>query len=976
VYAFEWIGSDTLKTLFDNTRAGEDRWAQDVTEARKFYLEQVRKFKYYSWDFRKPYKFTSSSGADFTLNLDQIMSLYAYSKREQARDHLLKGGFVFDEATEVIVEKVRGIKQTMLLEDSTAYNVSMEILAEIVSKLSAEQKAFVDQMQDFLSTTMGEKGNEVSMQLYGVKLFNEKFYFPLRSAGQYMERAKEADLKKQQGQISIVNSGFAKSTKPKSSNPVVLSGFMDVWADHVNEMSMYHSFVLPMEDFRRVYNYSSPSMESQAPVSVNSTIRNAYGKAATDYIDQLYRDLNGGAVADPRENSIKSLVGKFKKAAVFTSLSVVIQQPSAIGRAFAIIDPKYFIGSKVDSKRHKALWAELKQYAPVAVIKEMGYFDTGMGKSAQDFITGKEYYGLKEKTAALFKDGDYRDEVLSKAPALADELTWCAIWDAAKRETKAKNPKMDVKSEEFLRLAGKRFTEVITKTQVYDSVLSRSANMRSKGVFMSMWTAFMAEPTTTINMVEDALRKANKGDKKYAARAIGAVMTSIVLNSLLSSLVYAMRDDDEDETFLEKYVQSFSTEMLDGINPLTYYPFLKDVWSTLQGFDIERSDMSLITSLTDAVTKLMQTYIKDTDGMDEEEKAAYNKNLADAWWSVVDYVTALAGIPVKNVRRDINGAINMVRTIVEDLSGRDTTWGSLLDKTWDEVKNSIPVVGWFPDETAADKLYKATVNGDTAYQKRLTSSYKTENSLNTAIRKGLRANDSRIWEAAISWNNNDLEGYKRIAKEIIAEDNFSQDNVVMAIQAEAKAMLPPENNSTGSKAKGYFTMEKFSVAISQGNNSMASIIKADIIETAQKNGKTYEEAEKNFASSAKTDMKELFLAGGITATQAIDALTAYCGVVEEDAQADVLCWDFQKEYPDTFVKDAWVDEYYEEVADSGITIDVFVNYRNQVKGITGKNKKEARMAVIDSMNITIAQKDALYYAEGWAQSTIYEAPWH
>ena len=976
VYAFEWIGSETLKTLFDNTRAGEDRWALDMIEAREFYLEQVRKFKYDSWDFGKQYKFTSSSGTDFVLNLEQIMSLYAYSKREQAHDHLLKGGFVFDEATEVIVEKARGIKQTMLLEDSTAYNVSMEILAEIVSKLNAEQKAFVDQMQDFLSTTMGDKGNEVSMQLYGVKLFNEKFYFPLRSAGQYMEQAKEADLKKQQGQISIVNSGFAKSTKPKSSNPVVLSGFMDVWADHVNDMSMYHSFVLPMEDFRRVYNYSSPSMESQAPVSVNSTIRNAYGKAATDYIDQLYRDLNGGAVADPRENLIKSLVSKFKKAAVFTSLSVVVQQPSAIGRAFAVIDPKYFIGSKVDSKRHKALWSELKQYAPVAAIKEMGYFDTGMGKSAHDFITGKEYNGLKEKVVALFTDGNYRDEVLSKAPALADELTWCAIWDAAKRETKAKNPKMDVKSEEFLRLAGKRFTEVITKTQVYDSVLSRSANMRSKGVFMSIWTAFMAEPTTSINMVEDALRKAKKGDKGYAARAMGAVMTSIVLNSLLSSLIYAMRDDDEDETFLEKYVQSFSVEMLDGINPLTYYPFLKDVWSTMQGFDIERSDMSLITSLTDSVTKLIQTYIKDTDDMDEEEIAEHKKDLAGSWWGVVDYVTALFGIPVKNVRRDINGAINMVKTIGEDLNGRDTTWGSLLDKTWDNAKNSLPVVGWFPDETAADKLYKATVNGDTAYQKRLESSYKTEKSLNNAIRKGLRNNDARIWEAAIAWNNNDLEGYKRIAKEIIAEGYFSQDNVVMAIQAEAKAMLPTESNSTDSKAKGYFTMEKFAVAISQGNISMAATIKADIIETAQKNGKTAEEAEKNFTSSAKTDMKELFLAGSITATQAIDALTEFCGVDEEDAQADVLYWDFQKEYPDTFVDDSWIDEYYEEIADSGIAIDVFVNYRNQVKGITGENKKEARMAVIDSMNITIAQKDALYYAEGWAKSKIHEAPWH
>ena len=57
-------------------------------------------------------------------------------------------------------------------------------------------------------------------------------------------------------------------------------------------------------------------------------------------------------------------------------------------------------------------------------------------------------------------------------------------------------------------------------------------------------------------------------------------------------------------------------------------------------------------------------------------------------------------------------------------------------------------------------------------------------------------------------------------------------------------------------------------------------------------------------------------------------------------------------------------------------IDVFVDYRNQAKGITGDDKKARRMAVINSMPITSAQKDALYYAEGWAASKIYEAPWH
>ena len=978
VYAFERIGSETLTQLFENTRAGEDSWALDMAEARKYYLEQTRKFKYDSWDFGKQYKFTSTSGIDFTLNLEQIMSLYAYSKREQAHDHLLKGGFVFDSNTEVQVNKM-GIKVTYLNKTAKAHNVSFEILAEIVSKLTPEQKGFVDQMQDYLSTTMGEKGNEVSMQLYGVKMFNEKHYFPLRSAGQYMARAKEADLKKQQGQISIVNSGFTKATTPKSSNPVVLSGFMDVWADHVNEMSMYHSFVLPMEDFRRVYNYASPNMETGQSISVNSVIQDAYGEAATNYIDQLYRDLNGGAVSDPRETPAKVLMGKFKKAAVFASLSVVIQQPSAVGRAFAIIDPKYFIGSKVDSKRHKALWAELKQYAPVAAIKEMGYFDTGMGKSAQDFIRAKEYNSLKEKAAALFTDENYRDEVLSKAPALADELTWCTIWEAAKRETRAKNPKMDVKSEEFLQLAGKRFTEVVTKTQVYDSVLSRSANMRSKGAFMNMWTAFMAEPTTTINMVEDALRKGKQGDKKYAARAMGAVLSSIIINSLLVSLVQAMRDDDEDETFLEKYVQSFATEILEGINPITYYPFLKDIWSALQGYDIERSDMSLISSLTEKITKLVQVYAKDAESRNEGE-------LADAWWGVVDYVTALTGVPVKNVRRDINGAVSSFKTIAEDLTDRDTTWGSLLDKTWDDVKNSLPVVGWMRDETAADKLYKATVSGDTAYQKRLESAYETQTALDNAIRKGLRANDSRIWEAAMAWNNNDLEGYKRIAKEIVAEGNFSQDNIVMAIQAEAKAMIETPASDSASKAKGYFTAEKFAVAISQGNDTMAATIKADIVDTAMVNGKTAEEAEDSFKSSAKSSMKELFQEGGITEDQAVQALVDYFGISEEDAAEDVQYWAFQVEYPDYDLSEGAVTDYYEYAEPAGIGAAVYYEYYTKASPLESDKDEDGKpirnslkkkiMAVIDAMDLTKAQKDALYYANGWAKSEIYEAPWH
>lgn len=1025
VYAFERLGSETFKKLFNNVRAGEDTWARDMNEARDFWLRVSKKHGYESWDMKQTHSFRSGTGKAFQLNLEQIMSLYAYSRRDQAQEHLLKGGFVFDGETEVQVNK-RGIKLTYLVEDATAYKLTLDTLAQIVDTLTAEQKAFVEEMQEYLSADMGGKGNEVSMELYGVKQFGEQFYFPLRSAGQYLERAKSAEDQRQQGQVNIVNSGFTKTTKPKASNPVVLSGFTEVWAEHVNDMSMYHGFALPMEDFRRVFNYSSPHTEEGQSVSVNSTIQNAYGAAAVQYIDQLYKDLNGGAVSDPRETTGKALMSKFKKAAVFASLSVAAQQPSAIGRAFAVIDPKYFVGEKIDHKRHKQLWEEVKRYAPVAVIKEMGYFDTGMGRSGKDFLLGKEYEGLKAKAVGVITDESYRDEVLGKLPALLDEATWCAIWQAAKRETRAKHPGLSVKSEEFLTLAGERFTEVITKTQVYDSTLSRSANMRSKSAFMSMWTAFMGEPTTTINMMEDALRKGLKGDVKFLARTTGAVFGSIVLNSLLSSFVYAMRDDDEDETFLEKYVQSVAVEILDGINPLTYYPLLKDIWSVFQGYDIERSDMSLIADLADSMMKLAQLSSKDTDGMTPAQLEAHEQKLKDAWWGLVDYTAALGGIPVKNVRRDVNGIFNFFKAISRDLNG-DNSMASLMDKTWDQVRSSIPVIGFMGSETMADKLYDATVNGQESYRQRLESAYADESSLNTAIRKGLRENDTRIWEAAIAWNENDLETYMKLAKEIVGEGNFSQDNVVLAIRAEAAAMLPDEESESSPTAKSYFTMEKFTVAAMEGKTSLAATIREDILATAQKNGKTLAEAESSFRSSLKSEVKDLFLSGDVTRQKATALLTQYHNMSSEEIAAEIDKWQCQKDtgipYADigdafqkgeitlsraqqlymkyggmtqeeaeaeaavlSFVKQnpglsditsSAVEKYNTYCQSAEVSPRVFYDAWKQKGSLTGSGEvKEPMLQYIDSLDLTAEQKDALYLSFGWAESGLRKTPWH
>ena len=643
IYAMRMIGSDTLTELYQNIRNGEDSWYRDMAEAKAFKDEQYKKHGYSGWDFKKQYPFTSKSGKAFHMTLEQIMSLYAYSKRPQAIDHLIQGGIVFDSSIEV-VEKKNGIPIKYNVNTATAFNLSEVIIAEIIGTLSEEQRAFVDEMQAYLSEVMAEKGNEVSLAMYGVKLFKEKVYFPLRSASQFMYQQNEVA-----GEVRIKNSGFSKSTVAHANNPILLNNFMDVWAGHCNNMAMYHSFVLPLEDFNRVWNYKTKTDDKVETMSVKQTLQDAYGAGVNEYISTLLTDLNGGARQSGAEE-IGKMMSLAKKGAVFVSASVTIQQPSAICRAMAYISPKYFVKNVIRAfnfKQHSSDWAECKRYAPVAGIKEMGYFDTGMGHSSVVWLKSEEYEGFRNKLSAFFKDGNYRDEILSKAPSLADELTWCFIWNATKSWVADTTT---LEGEDLLTEAGKRFTEVITLTQVYDSVLSRSGLMRSKDTGTKMATAFMAEPTTTMNMVADAIvtgrRMGGKQGAKIVSRVTGAVVGSIVLNALLKSVVVAWRHtgDDDDETYIEKYGKAFIEDFLDNINPLTYIPFVKDIVSIFQGYTVDRMDMALFEDLANALKSI-----------DSSSKSTYQKVTG-----IIGSVASFFGLPIKNIERDLRPLIKKI----------------------------------------------------------------------------------------------------------------------------------------------------------------------------------------------------------------------------------------------------------------------------------------------------------------------------
>lgn len=712
--ALELIGSETLTGMMQGLYQGEDTYARDIEHARKYAEEQGKKYGRSKWDLKKSLEFANTK-----ITLGEAMSLYAYTRRQQAQGHLEGDGFTH--SSNVRIKEPVGklpVELSYIRNATKTHSVPKDVFDRVAALLTTEQKKYVEAMQEYLSQVMGAKGNEVSMQLYGIPLFEEKVYFPLKTASEYHDEALGATT----GEVKLKNSGFTKKVQEKASNPIVLDDFEGVWAAHVDKMSLYHGFVLPMEDIDRVYNYHHQIEQDvtdawgetykKVNVDTNETVKvdiqNKMGKAANDYIEDFMRQLNGGVRKDATERLFGGTVSNFKKTAVLGSLSVVVQQPTAFVRAMAYLDPrdvgnpKDFLGKA--GKPEGRILEEMYQYAPVSLMKHIGGFDPALGKSTNEYIFA-DNQGVKAKL----------DNFFGSFPEKMDEWTWSYIWICTKRQIHRQDPDLKINSKEFLEKVGERFSKIIRDTQVYDSVLTKSRIMRSKNVFLQMSTAFMNEPTTAMDMYIRSTIQAKRGkiSKGQLARTWASVVGSQILTAAVSSFVYAMRDDDDDETYWEKYISSTINKAWENTMPWYSIPFLKDIFSIFDGYSVERSDMSLITDLYQGWQKLQS-----------DKASPWEKTEAFA-----GSVLNCFGIPLKNVSRDVRGIFNTVKTWIT--SGTEKTSAGM----------GYAAVEGLTGKKAAktEQLLQAVAENDAKHILRVMASYDTEESAASALRSAVKA---------------------------------------------------------------------------------------------------------------------------------------------------------------------------------------------------------------------------------------------
>lgn len=853
IYFFDNIGGE-MKTLFNDVRQASYKSALTANTIREEYAQIKDKYHYKEWADKSGDLLTiqTKGGSNVSITREQALDIYATAKREKliGTQHLTKDGFVFDKD---VVQK-----NGKLIETATNDNInkplSEENIAEISDWLTKEQKGYADALVELMSTKGAELGNEVTMQMYGINRFAESYYIPIMSARQFIETAFNGRVSEA---MSWMNKGFTKNTVAGARNPIVITGITQKALQHMADMATYNAMAIPQDTMAKVYNYKQRGEDGGANTYIRAELDKAYGQHTSKYIKTFINDISGNITVDPRDSMASKMLSAFRRNAISGKLSVAIQQPSAIVRATALVDPKYFFGH-VD----KNTYDTAKKYSGTAVIKEVGGFDAYTGKGLVQWMADNDKPNFRNA----------RDAVAGWLPQKMDEITWCRIWKACENEI-ADTTALERGSEEFYKAVGHRFDDVIEYTQVYDSVISRSEYMRSKSAGAKLFTSFKAEPTVSYNMYWYALKHMDeKGGKARLLRTAASIIGAGVFNAMLKSVITAIRDDDENQNYVDKYVEALAGNLvgtplkkvpyigehiyLGGeLDTLGSLPLVNEVLSMLQGYTSSRSELKVIQDLINAAGDL------------DNEK----KGLDERLLRMAKATSQMFGIPLDAVIKD---------------------WFGVAKEAYKAISGNEP-------ELSGNILYE--------------------------IREGLGVKQ-------------ELELYKGVDKAITTGDYTRLDK-------QFKTMVERDTTT---------------------------------------------DPTKKARETVRAAVRQYFDAGEVKAGDAKRILVR-CGYKMDDAEAMLTKWDFWRDYPeahDTSIEDGTetlAAKYFEYAKPANIDKTLFYDvykFNGSAKADKDKNgnsirnsKRDKVADYINKQRLTKAQKDALWLACGYKESTLDEAPW-
>lgn len=621
-------------------------------------------------------------------------------------------------------------------------------------------------ISEVYNQTLKQEINEVSMAKNGMKIATVKDYYPLKvdpNAGKY-----EKNLKTEFHDTRLKSRGFTKQ-RQWSDTPIVIDDALRNFVKQVKSVSEYCGLLIPIENFKKVYNYSDGS------ATLQSTIKERYGVSAEHYIEKLIGDLQQRA--DTIDNTfLDTIQSNYMGMKIAFNFGSMIKQVSAFPLANRYFGAKNVSLAALNLFRNKVDFDLYNKYTSYLWYRKEGN-GTVIGELSKEMSLTNKGMGFLDIVSKM--DNRVVSSLLYAAELHVEQTT------DLKKGTDA-----------FYREVARQFEKCIDETQPNNMVTSKPQYMRNKNLRRLSLNAFRSQNMAIGNTIFDSFfeMKARMADDKINSTAeskaakkaavlkfvsccSGAISANLLLGalSLLSSICLYHRWDDlfDDEGNIsgQKIALNYLDEVLNGI---------------FGSFAMGDYLYSAVSSAIDIGKTYYGLQAMSVDSINDMVKDLISGKALDALKTLLDCV----GVPLTNAARLITSAMAY---------SKDLTNGRIITDNKGNVNTDYLHYYIVEDKKSGNDTraehYENMWKEILIEEKGKTESEATDY-IKSKIVTALSADDD-IEEAGVAKANGNLADYEKYRQKVI-DYGFDSKDVQKAIdrfiKSEAKLVSEIEDN--------------------------------------------------------------------------------------------------------------------------------------------------------------------------------------
>lgn len=793
--------------------------------------------------------------------------------------------------------------------------------------------------------------NEATMDVYGIKLANVENYYPIMVARDFLNTPFESIAK----DMSLENSGFMKD-RVGGKNPIYLFDASDVARMQIRRVSQYAGLMPVSRDFNKIWGKVQTGFRG----SLQADVRDKFGSAGLNYIENLMADLNGARRQQETAfgEVLNTLRSNMARASLTLSLRTAMGQAASYPAAASVIgwDPLRKALGHPKTRQQRQERAELIQkYSPLLWYRMKGYSTTELGDLA----------GNNSKFNRLWKKANWATGWIQGA----DVLTVGKLWDAAEIYVADHNKSLKRGTDDFYKETAKVFNDIVEKTQPNYTTMQRPDILRNPNALVRQLTMFMTQRLQNFNILYDSVAtysqmkedlKTGRATQKdvLAARTtmfraissqLVAAATITVFKAFADALLHSLnnyRDDDKELTpesvsveLLDMYLDSITGNVLGGgevFDVIEKYAFGK----TYYGINV-----SSISTVADMVTSATKFFDNAAKGIQEGKSA--REIWANGGNKLAKNISTTLGLPLGNGEKIVMGLIYHAQ---DAMNGEFLSMEAGVERTAAQQAHRL-----YRAYTSNNFGTAAKIRGEVGNDEKLDQALKEYIKKRYAEGKITKAEAQRQFEKFAGMRHDDAE-------KAIRESSCFVETGVKYSEISEKYIAGELSAADAQKM-----LMKYGGKDAQDASKRMQQLKCE-----KDTGIKYAEID--------DELRE----GRISEEKAARLWQTYGGMDATKAGAKAMWTVYEKQNPNSKLTDASFQTYYKAYRPLGFTPKMYEGFKTEWEAVKGTDKnhdgkadayskKADRVKIIDRLPLTRKQKDELYNMN-WSTG-LKDAPW-